>query len=242
MVPLDTFISRARRISPGSKRPFITVSYAQSIDGSIAARRGYRLQLSSAASLALSHKLRTVHDGVLVGIGTVLADNPHLNVRYVSGTDPQPIILDSRLRYPLSAQSLNNKKQPWIFTTAHCHSRKQKQLEKRGAHIFVVPPDADGSVNIHAVMKKVRKLGVKKLLVEGGARIITSFFCKQLVDRYIVTITPAIIGGVHAIEQLIAQRVHMRAGAQQFPAMKIAGYEQLGKDLALYGTVIWQKQ
>lgn len=239
MISLEEFSSRAHRISQSSKRPLITVSYAQSIDGSIAARRGYHLRLSSDASLALSHKLRTLHDAVLVGIGTVLADNPYLNVRYVRGTNPQPIILDSQLRYPISTRSLDNKKRPWIFTIKHSHSRKQRQLQERGAHIFVVPHDTKGHVDIHAAMKKVRELGVKKLLIEGGARIITSFFYQQLVDRYIVTITPAIIGGVHAVEQLIVQKVRTNAGTQQFPIIKIAGYEQLGKDLAIYGMVIW---
>lgn len=238
---LDRFLARPHRVPRGPKRPLITVSYAQSIDGSIAARRSHRLCLSSSASLALSHKLRTLHDAVLVGIGTILADNPHLNVRYVGGTNPQPIILDSQLRYPLSARSLKNKKRPWIFTTVHSDSHKRKQLQRKGTHIFVVPPNANGHVDIRAVMKKVHELGIRKILVEGGARIITSFFCEQFVDRYIVTITPVIIGGVHAIEQLIEQRVHTNARTQQFPTVKIAGYEQLGKDMTIYGTVIWPK-
>jgi riboflavin biosynthesis pyrimidine reductase len=91
-------------------------------------------------------------------------------------------------------------------------------------------------------MRKLRVLGIKKLLVEGGARIITGFFCRHLVDRYIVTITPTIVGGLHAIEQLIATQVSASKRTKKFPEMKIAGYEQLGKDLAIYGTIIWQKR
>ncbi len=242
MTTFKKFIARKHKVSHGLKRPLITVSYAQSIDGSIAARRGYRLRLSSHASLAFSHRLRTLHDGVLVGIGTVLADDPHLNVRYVRGTHPQPIVLDSRLRYPLSARSLKSKKRPWIFTAVHSKSRKQKLLQEQGAHVYVMPTDANGHVNINAAMTRIRELGIKKLLVEGGARIITSLFRHQFVDRYIVTITPTIIGGVHAIEQLITQHVDTDARPQQFPILHIAGHEQLGKDLTIYGTVIWPEQ
>jgi 3,4-dihydroxy 2-butanone 4-phosphate synthase/GTP cyclohydrolase II len=237
MTSLESFISHTPRISRSVTRPLITVSYAQSIDGSIAARRGYRLRLSSRASFELSHKLRTLHDAVLVGIGTVLADDPRLNVRYVRGTHPQPVILDSQLR----AHKIKNNPRPGILTTAHSNSRKEKQLQKNGARIFVVPHDADGHVDIRAAVMKIRELGIKKLLVEGGARIITSFFCEQLVDRYIVTITPAIIGGVHAIERLMAQQIHTHARTLQFPTMRIAGCRQLGKDLTIYGTIIWQK-
>jgi riboflavin-specific deaminase-like protein len=81
-------------------RPFVTLSYAQSLDGSIADRPGRPLALSGEASMALTHSLRASHEAILVGIGTVLADNPSLNVRLVAGKNPQPIVVDSRLRFP----------------------------------------------------------------------------------------------------------------------------------------------
>ena len=84
--------------------PFVTLSYAQSLDGSIAARRGEALGLSGPESLRLTHRLRSMHDAILVGIGTVLSDNPRLTVRLVNGQNPRPIVVDSRLRIPLNCR------------------------------------------------------------------------------------------------------------------------------------------
>ena len=84
-------------------RPFVTLSYAQSLDGCIAAKRGQPLALSGPQSLTLTHQLRSAHDAIMVGIGTLLADNPRLTVRLVEGRDPQPVVLDSRLRFPSEA-------------------------------------------------------------------------------------------------------------------------------------------
>ena len=81
--------------------PFVTLTFAQSIDGSIALRRGEPLLLSGAESMKMSHELRALHDGILVGIGTVIADNPSLTTRLVKGSNPRTVILDSQLRTPL---------------------------------------------------------------------------------------------------------------------------------------------
>ncbi len=87
-------------------RPLVSLCYAQSLDGSLAARGGKTLRLSGPESMALTHRLRAAHDAILVGIGTILADNPSLTVRYAAGKNPQPVILDSSLRFPLNANLL----------------------------------------------------------------------------------------------------------------------------------------
>ena len=93
-------------------RPFVTLSYAQSLDGSIAARRGATTPISGPDALRLTHQLRAHHDAILVGIGTVLADDPQLTVRLVAGPNPQPVIVDSRLRLPLTARLLSDGAPP----------------------------------------------------------------------------------------------------------------------------------
>jgi 3,4-dihydroxy 2-butanone 4-phosphate synthase/GTP cyclohydrolase II len=113
-------------------RPFVTLSYAQSLDGSIAARPGRPLALSGSKSMALTHGLRATHEGILVGIGTLLADDPRLNVRLVEGKDPQPIVVDSRLRFPPYANLLRNGRIPWIATSAEADPERQAALEKIG--------------------------------------------------------------------------------------------------------------
>src|SRR5262249_3832268 len=100
---IAALVQRAAAHPRRTGRPFVTLSYAQSVDGSIAARPGQPLALSGAQSMTLTHQLRVAHDAILVGIGTVLADNPRLTVRLVEGKNPQPIVADSHLRFPLSA-------------------------------------------------------------------------------------------------------------------------------------------
>src|SRR5258708_3330412 len=100
------------------ERPFVTLAYAQSVDGSISIARGLRSALSGPESLRYTHALRAGHHGILVGVGTVLADDPELRVRLVEGRDPQPVIVDSHLSTPLHAKLLAQAgRRPWIGTT-----------------------------------------------------------------------------------------------------------------------------
>ena len=117
MALIDQILPEIKRLPGAAGRPVVTLSYAQSLDGSIAARRGFPLQISGTESAQLTHQLRAVHDAILVGIGTVLADDPHLTVRHAQGKDPQPVVLDSQLRFPLGAKLLRERS-PWIATTS----------------------------------------------------------------------------------------------------------------------------
>src|SRR5262249_55310613 len=118
-------------------RPFITLSYAQSIDGCIAARSSEPLALSGSQSLELTHRLRAAHDAILVGIGAVLADNPRLTVRLTEGKNPQPIIVDSRLRLPRTANVLRSGSGPvWVATTETADVERQRMLEAAGARVM----------------------------------------------------------------------------------------------------------
>jgi len=117
-------------------RPLVTVGYAQSLDGSIAALPGHPLLLSSSPSTTLTHLIRALHDGILVGIGTVLADDPRLTVRRVSGRSPRPLVLDSRLRFPLYARMLRQDLKPWIVATGNADEERQAELEKAGARVI----------------------------------------------------------------------------------------------------------
>ncbi|KPK62803.1 hypothetical protein AMJ83_09650 [candidate division WOR_3 bacterium SM23_42] len=216
-------------------RPLVTLSYAQSLDGSITTRRGVPLSLSGRESLRLWHRLRVCHDAILVGIGTVLADDPQLNVRLVTGSDPQPVIIDTSLRFPLKALALNSSKSPWIITTQKGDSKKQKRLESLGAHVIRLKKTRRGWVDLRSVLEYLAQRGVDSVMVEGGARIITSFLKAQLADRFVITITPFFVGGVHAIEELLPRTKQGRD--VRLEKTRILGYEWYGRDLVLWGTL-----
>lgn len=181
-------------------RPFITLSYAQSWDGSITARCGEAMSFSGEESMHLTHQLRAFHDGILVGIGTVLSDDPQLTVRDCAGANPQPIVLDSQLRTPQSAKICSHPdKKCWVLTTnPNDHSM--------GESIDVISLNAAGGdrreVPLEPAMRLLKERGIRTLMVEGGATVITAFLKARLVDALVLTIAPRLVGGYKAVGDL----------------------------------------
>jgi 3,4-dihydroxy 2-butanone 4-phosphate synthase/GTP cyclohydrolase II len=216
-------------------RPFVTLSYAQSMDGCIAARPGEQLALSSQESLILTHKLRAAHDAILIGIGTVLSDNPHLTVRLVEGKYPQPVIADSRLRLPLDINLLRNHPlPPIIFTGEHADRERQKILEDAGARVIRLPSDARARVSLPLMLERLSELGIKSLMVEGGARIITSFLCEQLVDHIVLTVAPVFLGGMRGVRRL------SRSNEICHPHLSNVHHQPIGPDMVFWGDPVWE--
>ncbi|MGQ0601243.1 MAG: RibD family protein [Anaerolineales bacterium] len=183
-------------------RPSVTVTFAQSLDGSLTAERGQPLALSGPESLAYTHHLRAAHAAILVGLGTVLADDPQLTVRHAAGPHPQPIVLDSQLRLPLTARLLRHPTHPlWIATTNAAPGERQSALEAAGAHIMRLPADEAGHVALPALLDELGAQGMRSLMVEGGARVITAFLAQRLAERINLTLAPRFIGGVRAITE-----------------------------------------
>lgn len=232
---IEALFRRARQNRLKTGRPLVTLSYAQSMDGSITERRGLPLSLSGRESLKLWHRLRVYHDAILVGIGTVLADDPQLNVRLVTGNDPQPVILDTKLRFPLKALALNSSKPPWIITTRKSDPGKQKKLESKGAQVVRIAHTKRGWVKLSSLLEYLAEQRINSLMVEGGARVITSFLQEQLIDCFVVTITPFFIGGLHAVEELVQPT---RPGSDtRLKRTKILGNDRYGPDLVIWGAM-----
>jgi GTP cyclohydrolase II len=189
-------------------RPFVTLSYAQSLDGSIAARPDSPLAISGEASLTLTHRLRDVHDAILVGINTVLADDPRLNVRLTEeeeGSHPQPVVLDTTLRFPVSARLLRcDGPAPLIVTSETADPEAADRLRAAGADVMALPCDETG-VDLDALLDRLGERGLQSLMVEGGASVLTAFTTRRLVDHFIITVAPMLVGGVSALQNLTAR-------------------------------------
>ena len=228
--PLFDRLAARDRVSGGL--PFVTLSYAQSVDGSIATHPSRPFALSSQESFEMTHLLRSRHDALLVGINTVLVDDPRLTVRHCAGDNPQPVVLDSRLRFPGDARLLAHPdKQPLLFTTAAARADEVARIEARGVSVQVLPKDALGRVDLIAAVRCLADLGVKRLMVEGGASVINSFLHSRLVDYCVITVVPKLIGGVKAVDKLCP--------SDDLPPITIAGcrYQPLGGDLIIHGAI-----
>jgi len=226
-----------RRLPEQGKRnkPFVTLSYAQSLDGSISIVSDAPVRLSNRESKVLTHRLRACHDAILVGIGTLISDDPQLNVRLVEGPDPQPVVVDSRLRFPLSARLLSDhKKKPWIAITSAENPEKKKAIEQTGARLEQFPAIENGWVNLAALMEFLFHRGIKSLMVEGGARIITSFLREKLADQLVVAVAPLLIGGLRGIGNLDCP------GFPGYLPVKNVHYHNLNGDVIVQGDLMWE--
>ena len=218
-----------------SGRPFVTVSYAQSIDGSIATRNRRPLPLSGPEAMRMTHVLRALHDGILVGIETVLADDPQLSVRLVEGPHPQPVVLDSRLRTPRDARLLQDRqRRSWLVGAVDNPPARVGDMTRSGAEVLPCPRDArSGRLDLPQTLALLHARGIKRLMVEGGARVITSFIQAQLVDLFIVTIAPKLVGGL----QVLAAPTNGANAPMQLSGVR---YACLGGDLILWARPVWQ--
>ena len=209
-VPLDgNPIGEATNVAPllgrplaPAARPYVVLKYAQTVDGRIATQGGEAKWISSEAERRISHGLRAACDAVLVGVGTAIIDDPQLTVRMVPGSSPLRVVLDSTLRLPSTAHVFDDQARTVVLTTSSSSEERRAALRARAVGVHVVAAGPRG-VDLVSALLRLRALGVGSLLVEGGARVITSFFAEKLVDRLVVGIAPTIMGaGVEAVGDL----------------------------------------
>jgi GTP cyclohydrolase II len=212
-------------------RPIVTVHYAQTIDGRIAARTGDSHWVSGESSLRLAHELRAANDAVLVGIGTVLADDPRLTVRLVKGPSPIRVIVDSHLGIPLEANVLTDDAAPTIVATTHLAPEERAvAIRSHGATVLRARAANDGTVDLSDLMRRLRGRGVRSLLIEGGRGMITSALRGGIVDRLTVCIAPKVIGeGISAVGDL---HVDYLRDAMTFAHSR---FITCGEDIVFYG-------
>jgi 3,4-dihydroxy 2-butanone 4-phosphate synthase/GTP cyclohydrolase II len=227
-------VDAAERARPGGGRPFVTLAWAQSIDGSIALEPGRALPLSGAESLELTHAVRAAHDAILVGIETVLADDPQLSVRHWPGRSPSPVVLDSQLRTPPGARVVAGAgvgRVVRIACTAAADEARVPALTARGAQILRLPAWSNGWVDLGALMAALAAAGVGRLMVEGGARVLTSFLRAGIGDYAVVTVAPRLLGGLAAVGPLAGVRP---------PRFAAVATHRLAADVVLAGPLAWE--
>ena len=186
-------------------RPRVTLSYAQTLDGRLATRDGSARWISGPELLRHTHELRAAHDVIMVGVGTVLADDPRLTVRLAPGRDPLRVVVDSALRLPLAAAVLADGAAPGtlVATTAGAPPAHEAALAALGAAVLRLPATPEGQVDLAALLAALGERGARTIMVEGGARLLTALLRARLADRLVVTIAPKILGaGIEAIGDL----------------------------------------
>jgi GTP cyclohydrolase II len=189
-------------VRPRPDRPSVVLKYAQTLDGRIATGSGDARWISGPRERRIAHALRAACDAVAVGAGTVLADDPLLTVRMVPGASPIRVVLDSTLRLPTDANVFGPDAGTVVLTTERSSPDRRAELRERGVTVEVVGDAPDG-VDLAEGLAALRRLGIRSLLVEGGARVITSMLRERLADRVVVAVAPLLLGkGTEAVGDL----------------------------------------
>jgi diaminohydroxyphosphoribosylaminopyrimidine deaminase / 5-amino-6-(5-phosphoribosylamino)uracil reductase len=216
------------------KLPHITAKVAQSLDGKIATRTGHSKWITSDKSRSIAHRLRQDFDGIMVGVNTVLRDDPKLNA-WFSNRHPVKIIIDSQLSTPQDSAIFSKGAKVIIVTLPSLEGQEtenRKMLSQKATILEV--KEKDGQINLKDCLKKLLKLGVYSILVEGGGTLIGSLFDQALVDRVMFFIAPKIIGGKEAISSVMGQGVALVERSVKVSDLKV---KRLGDDFLFEGRV-----
>lgn len=180
--------------------PLVTLKFAMSLDGKVATVGGDSQWITSDLGRARGHQLRAQHDAIMVGSGTVLADDPQLTARNgdEGGRQPLRVIVDSRLRTPSDAKVLRTAGGAVVLATAgEPDAGRRQALERAGAEVLVLPT-GEGKVSLPALLQRLGGRQITSLLVEGGPTLLGSFLAQRLGDRIAAFVAPILLGGAGA--------------------------------------------
>jgi len=239
MVHVGLLEDKARRLNEifikyiTTRTPFVLLKTAMTLDGKIATAVGHARWVTGNAARERVHRLRNWYDAILVGVNTVLADNPALTCRLPEGgRDPVRIILDSRARTPADAKVVTQESDAptYIVVTDKAPLDRIKLLSSGRAKIVRTSLDLHGRVDLRELLEKLGEMEITSLLVEGGAQVAASFLEAELVDKVLTFIAPKIIGGHDAPGPVgdIGNELMSKA-----LAMKDITFDRVGRDLLL---------
>lgn len=214
--------------------PYVTVKVAQSLDGKIATFTGDSKWITSDKSRGLAHRIRKNYDAILVGVNTILRDNPKLDA-WFSKRHPIKIIVDSQLSIPQEANIFSRNSQVIITTlsTAAGQETENRKILAQKAKILEVKEKA-GQINLKDMMKKLAQMEISNILVEGGGTLIGALFDEGLVDRLMIFISPKIIGGKDAISSVMGRGASRIDRAIKLKEIRL---KRIGEDLLIEGDV-----
>ncbi len=216
------------------KMPFVILKVASTLDGKIATRNGESKWISGEASRRLVHRFRNQVDGIVVGIGTVLRDDPFLTTRIKGGRDPYRIVLDSRLRIPEEAKVIGTTpSKAIIVATELAPKEKIEKLEKKGVRILIFHSE-EGKVDLKSCLSQLGEMDITSLLIEGGNQVNGSFLDEGLIDKLIFFYSPKLIGDQLAPGIFGGKGVSHLQEAVNLREMKV---RRIGEDLLLEAYV-----
>ena len=212
--------------------PFITMKFACSIDGKIATVAGESQWISCEASRKFTHHLRDINDAILVGVGTVLADNPSLTTRLVEGKNPVRVIVDSNARTPLDSKVLDKSARTIIATTSNAPPEKISALKNCGVEIIFA--GGGERVDLKILMQALAEREITSVLVEGGGTINFSLLRAGLVDKVLAFVAPKIIGGKNSLTAVEGAGFEKLSDAV---TLKNITVQNFGEDILIGGYV-----
>lgn len=217
------------------KKPFVVLKAAMTLDGKIATATGQSKWITNETSRAYGYKLRDIYDGIMVGINTVIEDNPMLTARVDGGKNPIRIVVDSSLRIDINANVVQDKSAKTIIaTTDKADKDKILKLQAQDIDVIVVDKDENDKVDIEKLLDILGQQNICSILVEGGATLSGSFVAKKLVDKVYFFIAPKIVGGKEAKTPVAGTGI---LNLQEALALKDIQIEKLEEDILIIGRV-----
>lgn len=217
------------------KKPFIVLKAAMTLDGKIATATGQSKWITNETSRAYGYKLRDIYDGIMVGINTVIEDNPMLTARVDGGKNPIRIVVDSSLKIDINANVVQDKSAKTIIaTTDKADKDKILKLQAQDVDVIVVDKDKNDKVDIEKLLDILGQQNICSILVEGGATLSGSFVAKKLVDKVYFFIAPKIIGGKEAKTPVAGTGI---LNLQEALTLKDIQIEKLEEDILIIGRV-----
>lgn len=217
------------------KKPFVVLKAAMTLDGKIATATGQSKWITNETSRAYGYKLRDIYDGIMVGINTVIEDNPMLTARVDVGKNPIRIVVDSNLKIDINANVVQDKSAKTIVaTTDKADKDKILKLQAQNVDVIVVDKDENDKVDIEKLLNILGQQNICSILVEGGATLSGSFVAKKLVDKVYFFIAPKIVGGKEAKTPVAGTGI---LNLQEALALKDIQIEKLEEDILIIGRV-----